>query len=150
MATSISLEVDRPAPEVFEYVTDPSRFSEWQHGVVDGHWHRDGPGSVGDRCVNTRQIGFAQRQVTSEITGIDPPSTWSVRGLDGPIRAAVEVNVEPPEEGKRSKGDDHPGLHRSWHRQAHRPARHTTPSRQGDDRQHATTQATPRSERLNK
>ena len=27
-----SIEVERPAEEVFDYVTDPSRFSEWQQG----------------------------------------------------------------------------------------------------------------------
>ena len=103
MATSTSIEVDRPAPEVFAYVTDPNHFSEWQNGVVDGHRHGDGPASVGDKCANTRQIGFAKRSVTSEITGIDPPHTWSVRGIDGPVRAAVDVNVDPLEDGKRSK-----------------------------------------------
>ena len=29
------------------------------------------------------------------LTHIDPPKTWGVRGTDGPIRAAVEVLVEP-------------------------------------------------------
>lgn len=103
MATSTSIEVDRPAAEVFAYVTDPSRFPEWQNGVVDGHRQDDRPPRVGDKCVNTRQIGFAKRPVTSEITRLDPPRTWSVRGIDGPVRAAVDVNVEPLEEGKRSK-----------------------------------------------
>jgi hypothetical protein len=103
MATSTSIEVDRPVSEVFAYVTDPSRFSEWQNGVVDGHRQGSGPASVGDKCINTRQIGFAKRPVTSEITRIDAPRTWSVRGIDGPIRAAVDVNVEPLEEGKQSK-----------------------------------------------
>jgi uncharacterized protein YndB with AHSA1/START domain len=103
MATSTSVDVDRPAAEVFAYVTDPSRFSEWQNGVVDGHRHGDGPPTVGDRCVNVRQIGFAKRPVTSEITRMDPPRTWSVRGIDGPIRAAVDVNVEPLGEGQRSR-----------------------------------------------
>jgi hypothetical protein len=28
--------VDRPAAEVFAYATDPTRFHEWQHGVIDG------------------------------------------------------------------------------------------------------------------
>ena len=32
-----STEVDRPAGEVFAYATDPTRFHEWQQGVVDGH-----------------------------------------------------------------------------------------------------------------
>ena len=103
MATSVSIEVDRPAADVFAYVTDPSRFPEWQNGVVDGRRQGDGPESVGDKCVNTRKIGFAKRSVTSEITRLDPPRYWSVRGVDGPIRAAVDVNVEPLEVDKRSR-----------------------------------------------
>lgn len=35
-----SAEIDRPAAEVFAYSTDPSRFSEWQQGVIDGHLDR--------------------------------------------------------------------------------------------------------------
>jgi uncharacterized protein YndB with AHSA1/START domain len=103
MVTTTSIEVNRPAEEVFAYVTDPSHFSEWQNGVVDGHRQGDGPPTVGDKCVNTRKIGLAKRQVTSEITRLDAPRIWSVRGTDGPIRAAVEVNVEPIEPGQRSK-----------------------------------------------
>jgi hypothetical protein len=103
MATTTSIEVDRCAPEVFAYVTDPSRFSEWQNGVVDGLGHGEGPPSVGDKCVNTRQIGFTKRRVTSEITGIDAPRRWSVRGVDGPIRAVVDVDVEPLGESERSR-----------------------------------------------
>ncbi len=32
---STSIEVDRPAGDVFAYATDPSRFHEWQKGVKD-------------------------------------------------------------------------------------------------------------------
>ena len=31
-----SIEIDRPQNDVFAYVTDPSRFAEWQAGVVGG------------------------------------------------------------------------------------------------------------------
>jgi uncharacterized protein YndB with AHSA1/START domain len=94
-----STEVERPAAEVFAYATDPARFSEWQKGVVDGHMDgtADATGSpaVGARCLTTRRIGGANRASTSELVHIDPPRTWGVRGVDGPIRAAVEVLVEP-------------------------------------------------------
>lgn len=73
-ATSTSVEVDRPASEVFAYVTSPGHFSEWQNGVVEGHRQGDGFASIGDRCVNTSQIGFAKGSVTCEITGIDLPT----------------------------------------------------------------------------
>jgi hypothetical protein len=41
--------------------------------------------------------------VTSEITHIDPPRTWGVHGIDGPIRAIVNVTVDPVEKGRRSR-----------------------------------------------
>lgn len=94
-----SAEIDRPATEVFACATDPARFSKWQQGVVDGHM--DGPANgaewpaVGAKCVTTRRIGGANRQDTSKLVHIDPPKTWGVRGIDGPIRAAVDVQVEP-------------------------------------------------------
>jgi uncharacterized protein YndB with AHSA1/START domain len=94
-----STEVERPAAEVFAYATDPTRFSEWQEGVVEGHMDGTGNGTeapaVGAKCVTTRRIGGANRPATSELVHIDPPRTWGVRGLDGPIRAAVDVVVQP-------------------------------------------------------
>jgi uncharacterized protein YndB with AHSA1/START domain len=96
-------EVDRPVDEVFAYVTDPTRFVEWQQGVVNGHMAGDGPHGVGDRCLTTRRIGGAERAVTSEITHIDPPRAWGVRAIDGPIRAIVNVTVSPLVEGRRSR-----------------------------------------------
>ena len=87
-----SAEIDRPAAEVFAYATDPSRFREWQKGVVDGHMYGEAAGAT---CVTTRRIGGASRPSTSELVLIDPPRAWGVRGTDGPIRAAVDVLVEP-------------------------------------------------------
>jgi Polyketide cyclase / dehydrase and lipid transport len=96
-----SAEIDRPAAEVFAYATDPTRFSQWP--VAEGRGGRahgrpgDGTGTpaVGAKCVTTRHIGGASRPSTSELTHIDPSKTWGVRGIDGPIRAAVDVLVEP-------------------------------------------------------
>jgi len=92
---SASTVVDRPAAEVFAYATDPARFREWQQGVIDAHLDPPGPAQAGTKCLTTRRIGGANRTVTSELTHIDPPRTWGVRGIDGPIRATVEVTVEP-------------------------------------------------------
>jgi uncharacterized protein YndB with AHSA1/START domain len=87
-------EVDRPAADVFAYATDPTRFPEWLAGVVSGRL--DGRGdAVGARCITVRRIGRAERPSTSELVRLEPPRAWAVRGLDGPIRAAVNVTVEP-------------------------------------------------------
>jgi hypothetical protein len=89
-----SAEIDRPAAEVFAYATDPARFGEWQQGVLEGHLDAQTP-ALGARCVTTRRIGGANRPSTSELVRYDPPRTWGVRGIDGLIRAAVDVSVEP-------------------------------------------------------
>ena len=97
----VSAEVNRSAPEVFAYATDPARFHEWQAGVVEGHLDaNEQPPAVGTRCLTTRRIGGANRSSTSVITHLDPPRTWGVRGIDGPIRAFVDVNVEPVTAGR--------------------------------------------------
>lgn len=103
MTISTAIEVDRAPDEVFAYVTDPSRFSEWQHGVVSGRMDGSGPGAVGDLCHTRRKIGIGERDVTSEVTNVDTPRKWGVRGVDGPIRASVDVTVTPVDDGRRSR-----------------------------------------------
>jgi uncharacterized protein YndB with AHSA1/START domain len=98
-----TIEINRPVEDVFAYVTDPARFVEWQQGVVSGHMDGDRAHRVGDRCVTTRKIGGAERSVTSELTHIDPPNTWGVRALEGPIRAIVDVTVSPLQDARRSR-----------------------------------------------
>ena len=93
--TIASTVVDRPAAEVFSYTPDPTHFHEWQQGLIDGHLEPAGPAQVGSKCVTTRRIGGANRAVTSVLTHIDAPRAWGVRGIDGPVRATVDVTVEP-------------------------------------------------------
>ena len=89
-----TIEVARPAAEVFAYVTDPAHMPEWQQGCLRGEL--DGPEThVGSRCTTVRKIGGGERAVTTQITEYDPPRRWADRGIDGPVRAAVDVTVEP-------------------------------------------------------
>jgi uncharacterized protein YndB with AHSA1/START domain len=98
-----AVDVDRPPEEVFTYVTDPARFPEWQKNVVAGSMEGSGPQQVGARCLTVRKIGMVKRPVTSEIALVEPPQRWAVRGIDGPIRARVDVTVEPVDEARRSR-----------------------------------------------
>jgi uncharacterized protein YndB with AHSA1/START domain len=104
MAPLVSLiDIARPPHEVFSYVTDPRTFAEWQAGVVGGSVEGGKALAVGSRCRTKRRIGGAEREATSEITKLDPPRSWTIRGVDGPIRAIVNVTVEPLDDGARSR-----------------------------------------------
>jgi uncharacterized protein YndB with AHSA1/START domain len=98
-----STEIARPPDDVFRYVTDPSRLGEWQESVVSSHADESGPPHVGSRVVQTRRMGRREQTMTSEITEISPPTSWAVRGVDGPVRAMVKGTVEPLDDGGRSR-----------------------------------------------
>ncbi|MFK4083642.1 SRPBCC family protein [Kribbella sp. NPDC020789] len=97
------VEVDAPQTQVFDYVTDPTRFSEWQANVTSGRMDDPKGTAVGSRCATTRRIGGRERDVTAEVTKYSPPSAWGVRGIDGPIRSVVDVTVEPLGDAERSR-----------------------------------------------
>jgi carbon monoxide dehydrogenase subunit G len=97
------IEVARPPDEVFAYATDPSRFAEWQDDVVRVHIPGGRPPSVGSRFTTTRRIGGVEYGYTQEITEVNPPRSWAVRGVDGPFRPSADITVEPLDGGTRSR-----------------------------------------------
>jgi uncharacterized protein YndB with AHSA1/START domain len=98
-----NIEIACPPDEVFSYVTDPSRFAEWQDDVVSVRIEGDRPLSLGSRFTTTRQIGRARRTMIQEITEIDPPRSWAVHGVDGPIRPNMNITIEPLSDPARSR-----------------------------------------------
>ena len=98
-----SIEIARRPEEVFSYATDFSRFPEWQLGVVSAQTEGDGSLTVGSRARVTRQAGPRRLPRTEEITELNPPRTWSVRGIGGPLTAIVKGTIEPLDNGARSR-----------------------------------------------
>ena len=99
MITS-TIEIDRPQQEVWAYVDDVQKQPNWQASLAASRIVSDGPIGVGTRFVQTRQIPGGARETTNEITEYDPPRMSSWKGLDGPIRSAGTVTVEPLRESR--------------------------------------------------
>ena len=93
------IDIARPPDEVYAYVTDPSRFPEWQHDVVRVRLQDDGPAGVGARFTTTRRIGRVEQTTTQEVTELDPPRRWAARGVDGPFRPSAAITVVPLDGG---------------------------------------------------
>src|SRR5215213_3255108 len=98
-----SLEIDRPPEEVFSYITDPTRFAEWQYDVESVRIDDERPPSLGSRFTTIRRIGRAERTMTQEITEINPPRSWAAHGVAGPIRPSANITVEPLNDSTRSR-----------------------------------------------
>ena len=90
------IEIARRPADVFAYVADPSHFPEWQADVVAVRVD-------GDRFTTVRRIAGTERPMTQEVIVSDAPRTWSVRGVDGPVRPNVDVTIEPLDGGSRSR-----------------------------------------------
>ena len=98
-----SVEISRRPEDVFAYITDPSHLSEWQDSVVRVKTDDSDSTGGGSRAVITRRVGPREMDMTAEITDLDPPRSWRIRGIDGPVRGNVKGTIEPLDDGTRSR-----------------------------------------------
>jgi uncharacterized protein YndB with AHSA1/START domain len=98
----VSTEITRRPDDVFAYVTDPTKLSEWQESVVRSE-PSETPVRVGTRATVTRRIGRREMTMSAEIAELKPPASWKIRGLDGPVRGDVDGRIEPLDDGTRSR-----------------------------------------------
>ena len=100
------------APEVvFRYATDPTRFAEWQHDVVEVRPEGPDPLGMGSRFATVRRIGGIERTLLQEITEVSPPTRWSARSVEGPIRASATITIEPLDGGSEVSEEFEHALH---------------------------------------
>jgi uncharacterized protein YndB with AHSA1/START domain len=98
-----SIEIARRPEDVFSYATDFSQFPDWQGGVSSARPESDTPLGVGPKAVVTRQAGPRKLARTEEITELNPPRSWAVRGVGGPLVAIAKGTIEPLDGGERSR-----------------------------------------------
>ncbi|MFE5806070.1 SRPBCC family protein [Streptomyces sp. NPDC056491] len=98
-----SIDIDRRPEDVYSYLTDPTHLPEWQDSAVSAVPIGDLPVHVGSRVLVTRQIGRRRVPMTMEFVELDPPRSWHVHGIDGPVRTDVRGTVEPLDGGTRSR-----------------------------------------------
>jgi uncharacterized protein YndB with AHSA1/START domain len=98
-----SIDITRSPEEVFAYATDFTHFPEWQSGVLSARREGDGRLAVGSKATVVRTAGPRKLTRTEEITEFDPPRSWTVRGVGGPLTAIARGTVEPLDEGERSR-----------------------------------------------
>jgi uncharacterized protein YndB with AHSA1/START domain len=98
-----SIDISRRPEDVFAYATDFAHFPDWQGGVVSVRREGEAPPAVGSRAVVTRRVGPRAVPGTEEITALEPPRTFAVRAVGGPIRATATGRIEPLGDGERSR-----------------------------------------------
>ncbi|QOV35254.1 SRPBCC family protein [Streptomyces ferrugineus] len=98
-----SIDVDRTPAEVYAYLTDFSHLPEWQLSAVSAESLDEGPLHTGSRVRVTRRIGNRQIPMTVQFDELDPPRSWDLHGIDGPVRPRTHGEIEPLDDGRRSR-----------------------------------------------
>lgn len=93
-----SIVINRPVEEVFAFVTDGSKASQWQGGLeaVEGQAN-----TVGDQYTEVRKFLGREMRSVMEVTAFEPNSRWAARVLKGPVPYEVSVQFEPLDGGTR-------------------------------------------------
>lgn len=97
------VEIDRSPADVFAYVTDPSRFAEWQDAVVSASLEGDAPVQQGSKMRMTRTMGWREQTMTAELTQYEQPHSYAFRVTDGPVRALGKGRLESLDDGQRTR-----------------------------------------------
>ena len=87
-----TIEIARPASEVFDHLVDVDKLPEWQASAIE--CASDGPLEQGSRITERRKLFGHEAQTVLEVTEYDPPSRLTLRTLDGPVRFTVDHRLE--------------------------------------------------------
>ena len=101
--------INRPASEVFSYLTDPEKAPEWQASLIEAH--ADGPMQVGTKVTEVRKFLGRRMESTLEVTEYEPDRKFSMRIISGPVPFEVEHTLDSEDGRTRLKwvGTGEPG-----------------------------------------
>ena len=94
-----TVEIARSPHEVFEYIADPVRIPEWQPDVRTARFDTPAAVGVGTRGREVRHVMGSNRSFRWEVTEYSLDRRYAVRGLGGPVRAHVTMDVSPNAHG---------------------------------------------------
>jgi uncharacterized protein YndB with AHSA1/START domain len=88
-----TVEIGRPAEEVFAYVSDQTNAPRWQRGLVEVRRTTEGPIGVGSRHTFVRTLAGRTTRGTNEYTRYEPDRLVAFDATSGgwPVHASYEV-----------------------------------------------------------
>jgi uncharacterized protein YndB with AHSA1/START domain len=92
-------DIARGPHEVWQLLTDPARIPEWQPDVREAGFEEPADVHVGSRGHEVRHVMGADRRIGWEVTEFEPDHRYGVRGVDGPVRAHISVDLRPIDDG---------------------------------------------------
>jgi uncharacterized protein YndB with AHSA1/START domain len=83
-----TVEIARPAEDVFAFLADVSRVPEWQRSAVESR--ADGPLAEGVRIHERRHFLGHNERTELEVTAFEPGRRLALRTLRGPVKLTID------------------------------------------------------------
>jgi len=100
MATfTVTTFINRPLQEVFDFMTNPANFAQWQSGTKSAKWASEGPVGVGSIFNSTGEMMGREMKMDLEITQWSPPTVWGIKGQTGPMKFGAISKFESKDGG---------------------------------------------------
>lgn len=94
-----TVDIDRPAADVFAYVSDFENNPKWQGGMKSAKWTSEGPLGVGSTYDQIATM-LGKTIVTSfKVTAFEPGSSVTIESTSGSFPITVTRSVEATGEG---------------------------------------------------
>ena len=87
--------VNRPVEEVFAYLTDPEKLSEWQTMVQEARQESPGPMTEGTKITDVRKFLGRRFETTVEVTAYEQNKRADFKAVSGPIPFSISHTLEP-------------------------------------------------------
>ena len=88
----VTVEIARPADEVFALLTDVARVPEWQASAVESR--ADGPLAEGVRIPERRTFLGHEAETELEVSVCEPGRRLALRTLRGPVKLSIDHVLE--------------------------------------------------------
>ena len=95
----VSVEIDRPAEEVFAYLDDVENNPRWLRGMRSCNWTTPPPAQVGSRYEQTAAFLGKEIRTSFEVTAREPGRLVTITSQEGssfPITVTREVTPRGP------------------------------------------------------
>ena len=100
MATfTVTTFINRPLQEVFDFMTNPANFAQWQSGTKSAKWASVGPVGVGSIFNSVGEMMGREMKMDLEITQWSPPTVWGIKGQSGPMKFEAISKFESKDGG---------------------------------------------------
>jgi uncharacterized protein YndB with AHSA1/START domain len=93
--------INRPVDQVFAFLVDPTKTSDWTPGVTEARQTSDGPVGVGTTVLFIGKFLGRGFESLSEVTNYVPNEKFTSKTTSGPIHLEVDSTLQPVDGGTR-------------------------------------------------